>query len=130
MAERVRVMLTTPAGETRGGDRLDEKMRAEVDAAVPRQAVVTPKRPRKMLVTDVQMYSGHATIPHGNHLIELIGKYTGAFEPTFSNDPEMLRYPKIKEYDAVFFSNVCGMTHNDPVREDRAVRARGGGGSR
>jgi hypothetical protein len=64
------------------------------------------------------MYSGHGTIPHGNLLIELMAKYTGAFTPTFSNDLELLKYPKIKEFDAVFLNNVCGMIHNDPeVRE-------------
>ena len=61
-------------------------MRAEIDAAIPRQATVTPKKARKLLVTDIQMYSGHSTIPHGNHMLELMAKYTGAFEPTFSND--------------------------------------------
>jgi type 1 glutamine amidotransferase len=129
MAARVNDMLKTPAGEIRGGDRLDEKMRAEIDAAIPRQAVSKPARPRKLLVTDVQMYSGHSTIPHGTHMIELMAKYTGAFEPTFSNDPEMLKYPKIKEFDAVFFNNVCGMVHNDPqVREGILRFVREGGG--
>jgi type 1 glutamine amidotransferase/sugar phosphate isomerase/epimerase len=129
MAERVRVMLTTADGQIRGGDRLDAKMRAQVDAAVPRQAIATPKKPRKLLVTDVQMYSGHSTIPHGNLMLELMAKYTGAFQPTFSNDPDLLKYPKIKEFDAVFFNNVCGMTHNDPeVREGLLRYIREGGG--
>ena len=60
------------------------------------------------------MYSGHGTIPHGNYLLEQMGKYTGAFTPTFSNDLELLKYPKIKEFDAVFLNNVCGMVYNDP----------------
>ena len=129
MAERVRVMLTTADGQIRGGDRLDAKMRAQVDAAAPRQAIATPKKPRKLLVTDVQMYSGHSTIPHGNLMLELMAKYTGAFQPTFSNDPDLLKYPKIKEFDAVFFNNVCGMTHNDPeVREGLLRYIREGGG--
>jgi type 1 glutamine amidotransferase len=129
MAARVNDMLKTPAGEIRRGDRLDEKMRAEIDAAIPRQAVSKPARPRKLLVTDIQMYSGHSTIPHGTHMIELMAKYTGAFEPTFSNDPEMLKYSKIKEFDAVFFNNVCGMVHNDPqVREGILRFVREGGG--
>ena len=38
----------------------------QIDAAAPRQAIVKPKKPRKLLVTDIQMYSGHSTIPHGN----------------------------------------------------------------
>lgn len=129
MAARVNDMLKTPAGQIRGGDRLDAAMRAQIDAAIPRQATARPARPRKLLVTDIQMYSGHSTIPHGNHMIELMAKYTGAFEPTFSNDPELLKYPKIKEFDAVFFNNVCGMVHNDPqVREGILRFVREGGG--
>ena len=58
-----------------------------------------------------------------------MGKYTGAFEPTFSNDLNLLKYPKIKEFDAVFLNNVCGMVHNDPeVREGILRFVREGGG--
>jgi type 1 glutamine amidotransferase len=129
MSARVNDMLKTPAGQIRGGDRLDAAMRAEIDAAIPRQASAKPARPRKLLVTDIQMYSGHSTIPHGNYMIELMAKYTGAFVATFSNDQELLKYPKIKEFDAVFFNNVCGMVHNDPeVREGILRFVREGGG--
>jgi type 1 glutamine amidotransferase len=129
MAERVRAMLASPAGQIRGGDRLSAEMRAQIDAATPRKAIVTPKKPRKMLVTDIQMYSGHGTIPHGNYLLELMGKYTGAFVPTFSNDPELLKYPKIKEFDAIFLNNVCGMVYNDPeVRASILRYVQEGGG--
>ena len=129
MAERVRVMLTTPPGQIRGGDKLPADMRAQIDAAAPRAAIATPRRPRKLLVTDIQMYSGHSTIPHGNLMLDLMAKYTGAFVPTFSNDPELLKYPKIKEFDAVFLNNVCGMVHNDPEVRDGIMRfVREGGG--
>jgi len=80
-------------------------------------------------VTDLQMYSGHTTIPHGNWLLELIAKQTGAFEAVFSNDLELLKYPRIKEFDAVYLNNVCGMVHNDPaVREGLLRFVREGGG--
>ena len=129
MSARVNDMLKTPAGQIRGGDRLEPAMRAQIDAAIPRQALAKPPRPRKLLVTDIQMYSGHSTIPHGNHMIELMAKHTGAFEATFSNDQELLKYPKIKEFDAVFFNNVCGMVHNDPEVRDGILRfVREGGG--
>ena len=129
MSARVNDMLKTPAGQIRGGDRLDAAMRAEIDAAIPRQAPAKLARPRKLLVTDIQMYSGHSTIPHGNYMIEMMAKHTGAFEATFSNDQELLKYPKIKEFDAVFFNNVCGMVHNDPgVREGILRYVREGGG--
>jgi type 1 glutamine amidotransferase/sugar phosphate isomerase/epimerase len=129
MAARVRTMLDSPAGKIRGGDRLQPDVREKIEAAAPRQALAKPARPRKLLVTDIQMYSGHSTIPHGNYLLELMAKHTGAFEPTFSNDPELLKYPKIKEFDAVYFNNVCGMVHNEPdVREGLLRFVREGGG--
>jgi type 1 glutamine amidotransferase/sugar phosphate isomerase/epimerase len=129
MAERVRVMLESPAGRIRGGDRLDGDVRAQIDAATPRQAMVKPARPRKLLITDIQMYSGHSTIPHGNYLLEQMAKHTGAFEPTFSNDLNLLKYPKIKEFDAIYLNNVCGMVYNDPEVRDGILRfVREGGG--
>ncbi len=129
MAARVRQMVDSPAGKIRGRDRLDADMQRQIDAGAPRKAIVQPKKPRKLLVTDLQMYSGHATIPHGNLLLELMGKYTEAFTPVFSNDLELLKYPKIKEFDAVFLNNVCGMVHNDPeVREGILRFVREGGG--
>ena len=129
MADRVRQMVDSPPGQIRGPDRLKPEERQQIEAAVPRRAIAMPKKPRKMLVTDLQMYSGHSTIPHGNLLLELMAKYTGAFEPVFSNDLELLKYPKIKEFDAVYLNNVCGMVHNDPeVREGILRFVREGGG--
>jgi sugar phosphate isomerase/epimerase/type 1 glutamine amidotransferase len=129
MAERVRRMVASEPGRIRAGDRLSAADRQAIEAAVPRQALAKPGKPRKLLVTDLQMYSGHSTIPHGNLLLELIGKQTGAFEAVFSNDLELLTYPKIKEFDAVYLNNVCGMVHNDPaVREGLLRFVREGGG--
>ena len=129
MAERVRRMVASEPGKIRGSDRLSAEDRQAIEAAAPRQALAKPLKPRKLLVTDLQMYSGHSTIPHGNWLLELIGKQTGAFEPVFSNDLELLKYPRIKEFDAVYLNNVCGMVHNDPaVREGLLRFVREGGG--
>ncbi len=129
MAERVRTMLGSPAGKIRGADLLAPDLRRRISEATPRQAIATPKKPRKLLVTDIQMYSGHSTIPHGNWLLELMGKQTGAFEPVFSNDLSLLTYPKIKEFDAIYLNNVCGMVYNDPdVREGILRFVREGGG--
>jgi sugar phosphate isomerase/epimerase/type 1 glutamine amidotransferase len=129
MALRVNQMLDSPEGKIRGGDRLSPDMRKQIDAAVPREAMAKPKKPRKLLVTDIQMYSGHGTIPHANYMLELMAKYTGAFEPVFSNDLSNLKYPKIKEFDAVFLNSVCGMVWPHPdVREGILRYVREGGG--
>jgi type 1 glutamine amidotransferase/sugar phosphate isomerase/epimerase len=129
MAARVRKMVDSPPGKIRGPELLSADMKKQIDDGAPRKPIVEPKKPRKLLVTDLQMYSGHATIPHGTLMLELMGKYTGAFTPTFSNDLELLKYPKIKEFDAIWFNNVCGMVHNDPeVREGILRFVREGGG--
>jgi type 1 glutamine amidotransferase/sugar phosphate isomerase/epimerase len=129
MAERVRTMLASPAGQIRGPDRLKPEERQQIAAAAPRRALATPRKPRKLLVTDIQMYSGHSTIPHGNLLLELMAKNTGAFEPTFSNDLSLLKYPAIKQFDAIYLNNVCGMVYNDPEVRDGILRfVREGGG--
>lgn len=129
MKARVAQVVDSPVGAIRGPDRLKPEMRAQIDAAVPRAAIVAPKKPRKLLVVDLQMYSGHETIPHGNLMLELMAKYTGAFTPTFSNDLNNLKYPKIKEFDAVFLNNVCGMIFPDEdVRAGILRYVRDGGG--
>ena len=134
MAARVAQVVDSPIGKQQRSTALSAEMRQKIDAAVARQAIVKPKKPRKLLVVDLQMYSkaqplGHASIPHGNLMLELMGKYTGAFEPTFSNDLENLKYPKIKEFDAIYLNNVCGMVFPDlQVRESILRYVREGGG--
>ncbi len=97
-------------------DHLSADLKQKIDAAIPRQALVKPNKPRKLLVLDLCVDGGyyHATIPDGNLALELIGKYTGAYVPTFSNDLDNLKYPKIKEYDAVFLNSVEGELFIDP----------------
>ncbi len=129
MAARVRAMLDTPPGKIRGPELLDADMKRQIEAGSPKKAIVAPKKKHKVLVTDIQMYSGHSSIPHGNYMLELMAKNTGVFEPTFSNDLDLLKYPKIKEFDAIWLNNVCGMVYNDPeVREGILRFVREGGG--
>jgi type 1 glutamine amidotransferase len=71
----------------------------------------------------------HNTIPHTNLMIERMGKITGAWETVFDNNLENLRYPKIKEYDAVFLNSIVNEFLPDPeLREGFARYMREGGG--
>ena len=129
MAARVAQVVDSPMGAIRSPNLLSPEMRQQLDRAVPRKPIVQPRKPRKLLVVDFQMYSGHSTIPHGNWMLELMGKYTGAFQPVFSNDLNNLKYPKIKEFDAVYLNNVCGMVFPDQEVRDGILRfVREGGG--
>ncbi len=120
-----RMMPTT----TTAGIPADE--RQKIDAAVPRQPFVKPRRPRKLLVIDVCPAGGfyHTTIAHGNLMLELIAKYTGAYEPIFDNNLDNLKYPRIRQYDAVFLNSVVGPVFSDPEVLDGLIRyVREGGG--
>jgi type 1 glutamine amidotransferase len=111
-------------------DHLPQEIRAGIEAASPHQPIVKPKKPRKLLILDenVNAYV-HATIPHGNLALRLMGENTGAFEPVFSNDLSNLKYPKIKEFDAIFLNSAGGMIFVDPeVREGIMRYMREGGG--
>jgi type 1 glutamine amidotransferase len=99
--------------------------------ASPRQALVTPKKARKLLIIDLCPQGGfyHRTIPYANLALEFMAKNTGAFEPIFNNDLDNLKYPKIKEYDAVFLNSVVGSVFSDPDVINGLIRyVREGGG--
>ncbi len=128
LAERVSQIARTPS--TRGPDRATPEEKQKIEAALPRQAPAKPKKPRKLLVMDVQVaYPGHRSIPSVNYALEQMGKLTGAYEAIFNNDLDNLKYGKIKQFDAVFLNNTVGMIFVDPeVRDGLARFVREGGG--
>ena len=107
----------------------DEKQK--IEAAIPREPLVRPRQPRKLLIVDVCPAGGfyHTTIAHGNLMLQLIAKYTGAYEPIFDNNLDNLKYPRIRQYDAVFLNSVVGPVFADPEVLDGLIRyVREGGG--
>ncbi len=101
--------------------------------ASPHQAVATPKKPRKLLVSSTSLLQGevctHRTVPYANLALEYMAKNTGAFEPVFDNDLDNLKYPKIKEYDAVFLNSIVGSVFTDKDVMNGLLRfVREGGG--
>jgi type 1 glutamine amidotransferase len=105
-------------------DRISADERQKVDAAVPRRPLAKPRRPRRLLVLDVCPAGGfyHTSIAHGNLMLALIAKYTGAYEAIFDNNLENLKYPRIREYDAVFLNSVVGPVFADPEVLDGLIR--------
>lgn len=128
MVERVAEIARTAA--IRGPDRLTPEERQAIEAALPRQAPARPKKPRKLLVMDLNVaYPGHRSIPNENYALETMGKTTGAYEAVFNNDLDNLKYDRIKQFDAVFLNNTVGMIFLDPeVRAGMVRFVREGGG--
>jgi type 1 glutamine amidotransferase len=98
---------------------LTQEEKDKIEQALPRKAPAKPAKARKLLVSNLaknngRLVRGHPSIPHGNYAIELMGKTTGAYEVVFSNDIEMFRPEKIKQFDAICFNNTVGVLFDDP----------------
>jgi hypothetical protein len=129
----IRRDLVTPArGETLSPvdiQRRSAEIQASILDAIPPKPYAAPKKARKLLVIESLEGMSHNTIPHANVMIEEMGKKTGAWTTEFSNDLNNLRYPKIKDYDAVFLNSIVGEFLPDlKMREDLVRYVREGGG--
>jgi putative membrane-bound dehydrogenase-like protein len=100
----------------------------KIRAALPEKAEATPKQPRKLLVFYRADGYPHSSIPHWNKLIDLLGKTTGAFEVTLSQDYADLMPGKIEQYDALFFNNTCRMVTPPEVKTAIQAFVKGGKG--
>jgi hypothetical protein len=97
-------------------DRIPADVKEKIEAALPKQALVTPKAPRKLLIVDVAPAGAyyHDTAAHANFAIQKMADTTGAFQAIFSNDLNNLKYPKILDFDAVFMNSGDGEVFSDP----------------
>jgi type 1 glutamine amidotransferase len=129
----IRFDVVTPSrGETLTPAEIDRRAtetRAKIDAAIPNKPIAAPKRARKLLVIESLEGMSHNTIPLTNVMIQRMGEKTGAWTTVFSNDLSNLRYPKVKEYDAIFLNSIVGEFLPDPaLRADLVRYVNEGGG--
>ena len=76
------------------GQQPTPEQKQQIDAAVPGKAPAKPKKPRRMLVSnlcvrDGKVMRGHPSIASGNYALDQMGKRSGAYEAVFSNDVEI-----------------------------------------
>jgi type 1 glutamine amidotransferase len=97
------------------------EQKQQVDAAIPQKPPAKPKKPRRLLISNLSMRDGHAwrgssyaAIPTANYAFSELGRRTGAYQAVFSNDIEMFRPDKIKQFDAICFLNTVGVLFDDP----------------
>jgi len=76
----------------------------KIQAAAPTQAPAKPLKERRVLVWG-RVWTH---IPNGTaaRAIEILGKQTGAFTTTLSDDPEMLGPDSLKGFDAIVLNNL------------------------
>ena len=122
----IRFDVVTPSrGETLAPADIEKRAaetRAKIDAAIPNKPIASPKRARKLLVIESLEGMSHNTIPLTNVMIQRMGEKTGAWTTVFSNDLNNLRYPKVKEFDAVFLNSIVGEFLPDPAMRADLVR--------
>lgn len=100
----------------------DSRELQRIEQAIPAEAPVVPRRPRKLLIFDLNVnYGGHASIPTANTAFALMGKRTGAFETVVSRDPAIFEPASLRQFDAVFFNNTVGNCFEDPVLRQSLV---------
>ena len=104
--------------------------RQRIEAAIPTEAPVAPREPRKLLIYPVNVgYGGHGSIVTANYAFTLMGQKTGAFETVISRDPSVFQPESLKQFDAVFLNNTVGNLFEDPgLRQSLVEFVYGGGG--
>jgi len=102
----------SPEELARRAEEQKQQLAAEllkVEAALPDKPAVAPKRPRKLLVFTLSKGFVHDSIPLAAKTFEMLGKKTGAFETTISDDPQMFAPDTLQQFDAVMMDNTCGV---------------------
>jgi type 1 glutamine amidotransferase len=117
------LVLACFAGSIVHAQDLDPEQKQKIDAVMPTKAPAKPKKPRRILVTNLAMRDGkpwqgsshsNGAIPAQNYAIDQLGKLSGAYTAVFNNDVEMFRPENIKQFDAVCFLNSVGVLFEDP----------------
>jgi type 1 glutamine amidotransferase/sugar phosphate isomerase/epimerase len=109
----------------------DEAQRQKIAQALPSRATAQPTKPRRFLIfTRNQEYQGHApAIAASCEAFTLMGKKTGAFDTTVTDDPAVFERDSLKQFDAVFLNNTLGATFTEPQYRQNLMEfvTRGGG---
>jgi type 1 glutamine amidotransferase/HEAT repeat protein len=85
----------------------------KIEKALPAQATVKPKQPRKLLVFTRAEGFVHQSIPHAAKALELMGKQTGAFTAVESAEMSAFAPENLRQFDAVLFANTTQLAFED-----------------
>lgn len=109
---------------------IDQQALERIQQAIPRVAPAVPKKPRKLLIFDLNVgYGGHPSAAYANHAFKLMGERTGTFQVVVSRDPAVFAPDSLQQFDAVFFNNTVGNLFTNSELRESLVRFvyRGGG---
>lgn len=112
---------------------IPDNFKKQITNAIPKASIVVPKKPRKLLVIDLNIrdkkqISGHASIPYANFAIYQMGAKTGAFKTYFSRDTLVFNKESLKDFDGIVLNNTVGVLIEDPERRQELLDYVYGGG--
>jgi type 1 glutamine amidotransferase/sugar phosphate isomerase/epimerase len=89
-----------------------------IEKAMPARASAKPLKPRRLLIFNRNLeYNGHrASILACSEAFRQMGRRTGAFEATISEDPAVFDRESLRQFDAVFLNNNIGACVAEPDR--------------
>lgn len=87
---------------------LSPKQVEAIQKAIPKQPIVPAKASRKILVYSATAGFRHGSIVSGELALDEMGKRTGAYEATLSNNPKNFERNALKQFDAVVLLNSTG----------------------
>jgi hypothetical protein len=87
---------------------VSKDMEAKIQAAAPEKATAQPAKPRKILIFTQALGFYHGSIPLAAKAIEILGKKTGAYEATTTDDPAAFDPENLKQYDAIVQDQCTG----------------------
>jgi type 1 glutamine amidotransferase len=99
-----------------------------ITAALPAEAAVKPKQPRKLLVFNTER-GHHMPAAVAAKAMELMGQKTGAWSTTISDDPAVFEAECLKGFDAVCLNNTSlfnlfgDVPPKTAAKEERAAAA-------
>jgi type 1 glutamine amidotransferase len=97
----------------------DEEI-AKIKEAMPAKAVVTPEKPRRMLVFWRCETFFHTVIPVANEALKIMGEKTGAFEVTaVTDDYSVFTAETLKQFDAICLNNTTSLKFDPKTTPER-----------
>ncbi len=112
------------------GGVISQEDRTKIMSALPDSAWAHPRRPRKLLIFDLNVvYGGHPSRFYANLAFQAMGKKTGAFDVVITRDPAVFEKETLSQFDAVLFNNTVGNQFDDPrLRQNLLEFVYSGGG--
>jgi type 1 glutamine amidotransferase len=95
---------------------------AKIKEAMPAKAVVTPEKPRKMLVFWRCETFFHTVIPVANEALKIMGEKTGAFQVTaVTNDYSVFAADTLKQFDVICLNNTTSLKFDPKETPERCA---------